>query len=368
MNGHDLLDAVGGIRPEYIDAAESAVRKRPRRRRVWIGAAAAAACACIALGILVPRISRMLPDGNGGMPDQVAVTSGEAGNTDADAGLGLEADGGAARTAGAVPAASGAVSEDEAAGSSGITFDAADTAAVSQNAAEEALQEVRTLTFNGAYYEAVDSPEVLERYGLPTAITQDLAGQHISWLQPEGAGYQEAVTETGTELLTYAPAPCRGVYLIHDQDHWYAALFCSVLQTDSNSCTELDTLYRFYGVEKPDDISAIYEVDWHHDNILGARITDPEEISEFYRLSESLPCFGNDDFQAMTFDDISEEAQPEAHTAFADDLRVFCIETAAGLRFYLDLHPSYGWMFSGGTLSWYPLDEEADAWIRRNLS
>ena len=53
MNGHDLLDAAGGIRPEFVNTTE----RKQRRIRLIYQWAAAAACLCLiaAAAILIPR-------------------------------------------------------------------------------------------------------------------------------------------------------------------------------------------------------------------------------------------------------------------------------------------------------------------------
>jgi hypothetical protein len=80
-----------------------------------------------------------------------------------------------------------------------------------------------------------------------------------------------------------------------------------------------------------------------------------------------LNCYGNDDFQAIVFDNITEEQQPEAHRKFADNLRVIRIETNKGLRFYIELYPTYGWIYGNGTLSYYQIDEQMSEWLNDNL-
>ena len=91
------------------------------------------------------------------------------------------------------------------------------------------------------------------------------------------------------------------------------------------------------------------------------------EIAEFYDISKALADYGNDDFQAIVFDGIPEDQQPETHTKFADDLRVIRIETKNGLRFYIDVHPTYGWIFGNGTLSYYQINEQMSDWLSQNL-
>jgi hypothetical protein len=195
-----------------------------------------------------------------------------------------------------------------------------------------------------------------------------MTGGHLGYLQPDGgAGYKGSAVETDIELMQYAPAACRGVYIIKDGNKYLAALFCNIIPLDSNANAEMETLYTFYGIESADDIISIAEVDWSRDKIIGNVITDSHEVAAFYEISTQLNCYGNDDFQAIVFDNIPEEQQPEAHRKFADNLRVIRIETNKGLRFYIELYPTYGWIYGNGTLSYYQIDEQMSEWLNDNL-
>ena len=101
---------------------------------------------------------------------------------------------------------------------------------------QDSAQALAVLRFNGMYYEAVDVPEILEKYGLPSEITADMAGEHLEYLKSDGgAGYECTPIETDIELYQYAPSPCRGVLVLRDGERWYAALFCNFFQFDSNT-------------------------------------------------------------------------------------------------------------------------------------
>lgn len=277
------------------------------KKPVWVRWVAVAACLCLAVGIAVPRLIDVFQN-KGGIPSQ--------------------------------------------------TYDGPDSL----------VQEIAALEFNGAYYEATDIPEALERYGLPTVITENMAGKHLSYLEPNGgAGYKESATETDIELLEYAPASCRGVYVIRDGSKYLAALFCNILSLDDNASAGMETLYGFYGIESPDDIVSITEVDWNRDKAVGSTVTEKSEIAAFYNLSNSLTSYGNDDFQKIVFDSIPEDQQVKTHTDFANDLKMIRIETKDGLRFYIEVHPSFGWIYGNGTLSYYQIDAQMASWIAGNL-
>lgn len=233
---------------------------------------------------------------------------------------------------------------------------------------KDPILEIATLEYDGRFYEAVDIPKVLEKYGLPSKITADMAGDHLAYLKSNGGVcYEYTPFETNIELYQYAPAVCDGVYVLRDDNNWYAALFYNFCQYDSNTKHEFTELYHVYDVRSADDISSITEMDWNNDREVGAAVIDHQEIKEFYDMTISLQSYGNDDFQKIMFDGIPEEEQPKAHNAFADDYRSIRIKTINGLSFYIGFHPSFDWIWGTGTMSYYQIDEQMHAWIDRNL-
>lgn len=228
---------------------------------------------------------------------------------------------------------------------------------------------IAALEYNGKFYEVVDIPEVLEKFGLPSEITADVAGEHLSYLKSDGGvSYEYAASDTEIELYQYAPSMCDGVYVLRDGDTWYAALFCNFFQLDSSTKIELTELYRVYGIESADNIASIAEMSWDRSKVLSTPVTARQEITDFYDMTVTLRSYSNDDFQKLMFGVFSsEESQQQAHIAFADDYRCLRIETADGLRFFIGLHPSYDWIDGGGTMSYYRIDEQLHEWIDRNL-
>lgn len=233
----------------------------------------------------------------------------------------------------------------------------------------DSIGDISALEFNGKYYEWTDNAEVLERCGLPTALSAELAGERVSYLKRCGSGYEESAGEADAALYQYAPAPCSGVYLLREGDSWYAALFCNFLQPDSNSSSPLAELYRVYGIERAEDIAAVTEMDNSGVGArpLGAAVTDRAALAEFYDLTTALESFGNDDFQSLTFIGDTEEALQALHLAFADDRRTLRVETAEGLRFFLAYYPSYDWLEGMGALSYYRVDGQTRAWFAEQL-
>lgn len=234
----------------------------------------------------------------------------------------------------------------------------------------EPTDPIAALEYNGRFYEAVDDPVVLEKYGLPRQITADMAGQHLSYLKSDGGdGYLCSASQTDIELYQYAPAACDAVYVLRHGNAYKAAIFCNFYQFDSNTSCELTELYRVYAIEDAADISSITEVDWHRNKVIGSPITDRQEIAEFYGITCALWSYGNDDFQRKMFGDcISEEDQLKLHHSFAEDSRVLRVETTNGLRFYLNFYPSYNWIYGGGTMSYFRIEEDMHHWLDHNFS
>lgn len=230
------------------------------------------------------------------------------------------------------------------------------------------LHTIAILEYDGCYYEAVNDPDVLERYGLPKKITTEMAGEHIAYLQSDGgSGYLQSVSPTDIALYAYAPRPCQGVYMLKDGSTWYAALFCNFILSDTDAHCAFSELYSVYGIESADDIAAVTEVDWNNDRAVGQEVTNSEEISRFYDISLRLVPYGNDSFQRLMFGTATEEEQADRHTQFADDHRGLRIETADGLRFYIVVYPAFGWIYGSGTMTYYQMDDAMSQWFERNI-
>lgn len=233
---------------------------------------------------------------------------------------------------------------------------------------DDGLKEVRALEINGCYYEATDISEVLRRYGLPEMLTETDAGEHVSYLISDGsAGYIQAASQTDIEMFTYSKDPCRGVYIIKDEGKYCAALFCNlILQPDSSA--GFSELYRMYGIENAGDILSVTETDWHRNDPVRESVTDRSALSEFYRLTMELFPNSNQEFQSEVFDNVPEDQQQKKHTEFADDCRMIRIETGSGLRFYIELYPSFGWVYGNGAMSYFRMTSSMTDWIKDNLS
>ena len=234
---------------------------------------------------------------------------------------------------------------------------------------QDPLQDTAAFELNGKFYEVVETPEVLEKYGLPSKITEDVAGDHVAYLKSDGddSSYECTPIETDMELYQYNPAASDGVYVLRNGDTWCAALFCNFYQFDSNTNCSLTELYRVYGIESADDIKSITEMDNNNVNETGTPVVERQEITEFYNMTIALGSYGNDDFQAEVFGNIPEEKLQEAHSAFAENQRNLRVETKDGLRFFIAFYPSYNWIYGGGTMSYFKIDNQMRNWIERNV-
>ena len=233
---------------------------------------------------------------------------------------------------------------------------------------QDPLQDTAAFELNGKFYEVVETPEVLEKYGLPSKITEDVAGDHVAYLKSDGDdSYECTPIETDMELYQYNPAASDGVYVLRNGETWCVALFCNFYQFDSNTNCSLTELYRVYGIESADDIKSITEMDNNNENETGTPVVERQEITEFYNMTIALGSYGNDDFQAEVFGNIPEEKQQEAHSAFAENQRNLRVETKDGLHFFIAFYPSYNWIYGGGTMSYFKIDNQMRNWIERNV-
>lgn len=231
------------------------------------------------------------------------------------------------------------------------------------------VEDIAALEYNGKFYEAVDIPEVLKKYGLPAKITADMAGEHLAYLQQRGdSGYKCTTTVTDMELYQYAPAPCDGVLVLRDGNAWFAALFCNFYGFDDNTNYEFTELYRVYGIERADDIASITEMGKGNKKEIGKPVTDALEIETFYSITTALLSYGNDDYQEMLYGGIPEEDQQAFHSAVAGDRRNLRIETTDGICFFIAFYPNYNWIYGTGALSYYQINEAMHDWINRNLN
>ena len=89
---------------------------------------------------------------------------------------------------------------------------------------------IETVTYNGAVYAVCGSGEaaILEKCGLPTSLSEALAGNYLGELQREAESEYNYVigdTQAGSmKIYEYAPAPNENVYILCIDGEYYAAI------------------------------------------------------------------------------------------------------------------------------------------------
>ncbi len=243
----------------------------------------------------------------------------------------------------------------------------------SQGPDDDIVGEMALLYYQGALYECCTNPHALERLGLPSEITADHAGNHVANIEMGGnLDYQECVEQTDKELLEYALAPSRAVYILRDGDTYMAVVFCrTYFPDDPKAYSDLAEVYRFYNIKDANDIASIAHVDWNRSKVTGAEITNADVMAAFYAMTTDITSFismSNDAFQDRVFGDIPEENAQEAHNAFADDLKMLRIETDEGLRFFISVYPSYGYIYCGQAMAYCQITAELEQWLADNFN
>lgn len=299
MNRDNMIDALAGIDDDLIQTVDALRTKK--RRPVWLKWGALAACLCLLVTIAVPVIRY-----KGGFGSQAPD--------------------------------------------------------------DDIVGQMALLYYQGALYECCTNPNALKRLGLPSEITADHAGNHVANIEKGGnLDYQECVEQTDKELFEYTPAPSRAVYILRDGDTYMAVVFCrTYFPDDPNAYSELTEIYRFYNIKSSDDIASIAQVDWNRDKITGADVTDCDAIAGFYAMTTDITSFismDNDAFQDRVFGDVPEENVQEAYNAFADDMKMLRIETDEGLRFFISVYPSYGYIYCGQAMAYYQITPELARWF-----
>lgn len=245
---------------------------------------------------------------------------------------------------------------------------------------KDIIDAVMLIEYEDAYYEIIEDPNAIEKFGLKKEITEDIIGKHIVYLQKkvpeaERSDYIVADEETNMELLAYAPAPYKAVMVFRDGDKYYYALFCNYL-IETDESLPIQDAFAVYGVDEAADIVSITPV--KSDNTWkanGKGITDSAIISEFFHEISVLPAFCFDDYHDLVYADELKKLEgkdggeigSEAYTRVADDRKDIIIETKDGLHFGIHYYPSYGWINVTKTMSYYQMSPEMKEWFENNI-
>lgn len=98
-----------------------------------------------------------------------------------------------------------------------------------QNLGDGALDYVETVIYNNVEYVVCGEGEtnILQECGLPTEITEDLAGEHISYLEQTEKNtlvVADDLENGKVELFEYAPQPNDNVYVLCVDGEYFAAI------------------------------------------------------------------------------------------------------------------------------------------------
>lgn len=238
---------------------------------------------------------------------------------------------------------------------------------------KDVVDSILLIEYDNAYYEVIENnPKFLERKGIKTDISNDVAGSHITYLkkekpEAEHSDYIVSVEETDIELLEYAPVNQKAVRILRDGDKYYAAVFCNYLINDTESLP-FDEVFKVYGISKAEDIKSIVSVKTDNEyKANGTAVTDSDLIAFFYNEIITLEKFGEDEFDKAQFTYEDENKAQEYHCQFADDRNDFMIETTDGLRFIISYYPTYDWVNASLAQTYYKLSTALETWIETNL-
>lgn len=229
------------------------------------------------------------------------------------------------------------------------------------------------IEFHNAYYEVCDDKKVLKSLGIDGNITEEDAGELVTYLTAKTPGGKSSyiATDEETELIlySYAAAPCEAVYVICDNGNYDAVVFCNYVLPAAESIS-MEVLYATYGVTGAEDISSISVVnDWFEKKVVGVTITDAAVISDFYSASLSLQDCDNDTYHEIHYGHIgSEEELVKAYEKTSDNKITILFEAVNGLRFCLEYDKEGGWIYSGSTMRYYRVTDEVANWFSAHIS
>ncbi len=240
---------------------------------------------------------------------------------------------------------------------------------------DDLIDSVWFIEYDNAYYEVVeDNPEALEKFGIPTKITADLAGGHLAYLKSESAEIERStllVTDekTDIELLEYAPVKNKAHLIFRKSEKYYIARFCNYI-TMPNASHPIGDFFEVYGITCADDIKSIAPTSWDNTwKLTGKAVTEKDKIAEFYNQVINLKPISENDYQNMAFNNNaqSEEELKELYTNHANDLKVIVVETRDGIRFTIKTYPKYSWLYFPATLTHAQMPDTLKTWLETNI-
>lgn len=224
------------------------------------------------------------------------------------------------------------------------------------------------LAYNGALYNVSNNLADLKAAGIPDIMTPEDCGASLGNLIKTPNGYEETVRDTDIELYKYASAYSNtAVYVIRDGEEYMAGLFSNNLPVgDENDYSPISELFRRYGVENAEHLSAVqlYSGMWSNNYPVEpdeCKITERVALDAFYKAAMSMEteCYGSEEYLKLQL----EEDPMQFASSTLSIAKTICITTAEGLKFYLNWAEDSGWMFSSGASAYYRITEEMKNWL-----
>ena len=178
MKKEELFNIIGEVDEQKVAAAGMAMNKK-KSRPVWVKWGAMAACLClVVVGAVLPMTNNDTPTHSQEELPSVTVT---------------------------------VIDE----GPAGMTTP----------------EMVEIVEVNGVEYVVYgnEDKDILENYGLPTELTEDLAGEHVCYLGISdnrfvSAEKADSSEENDIELFEYAPEPNENVYIMCKSGEYFAVI------------------------------------------------------------------------------------------------------------------------------------------------
>lgn len=233
---------------------------------------------------------------------------------------------------------------------------------------------IQLVEYENACYEVIeDHPQWLERAGIAAEITEDVIGEHITYLQKEHpentySNYIAAQGETDIELLEYAPAPYQAVRVLRDGGQYFAVLFCNYLIPDEDSLPFRE-VFAVNGIGGAEDIVSITPTKagdaW---KAAGETVTDRARVSSFFHEILFLEAYSEDAYHRIEFSHIDEAGAGKYYAEYGKESRNIMIENADGLRFTVRYDPAHGWIYGGETQTYYKMTPAMMEWFHENIT
>jgi len=233
-------------------------------------------------------------------------------------------------------------------------------------------EDMQIIEYNNSYYEVCNDKSVLKKFGIEKSITEDSAGEIITYLTKKHPGgkseYVSTEEKTNIILYSYAKTPCEAVYVICDNDKYDAVLFCNYVVLDSDTVS-LDQVYNLYGIADGADIASVSVVDNRTGKkVIGPALIDAKVICDFYDSSLNLVDYSFSDYHEMNYGHIkTEDELVEAYNKTSENKITIRIESKGGLRFYLEYDADGGWIYSSGAMRYYRITRELSLWFENHI-